>query len=257
LNILSTVPYLQAGACSLATSGTTTISEKVITVATHAYRISYCIEDLQKKNLQLVPGSMNDEFDSSFEAVLTGDLVSSIKKAQEKELWVGATASGDLINGIYTNIEALSAQTTISTTTTPAAGTVIGIMAEVVAGISEAMWDRGLITINLSVANYNLYKAALITAKIAYNENIGNVGALEMDYPGYAGQVKVKAQTGLTGKAYIIAMSDSNVYIGTDEVSEVSEMKYVFDEVTDLVWAKATYKLGVQVAFPAEVVANF
>lgn len=258
LNILSTNPVLQAGACSLASSGATTLTTRNIEVASHNYHLEWCLEDLQKKNLQLVPGSQNDAFDSSFEAVLTADIIENIKKQQEVEIFVGSKTSGDLIDGIYTLVAASSAQTTISTTATPTAANIEAIIAEVMAAVTDDMWGRNeLVVINMSIANYNLFKAQLIKVKTPYNETIANAGIFEMDVPGYSGQAVIRAQSGLKGKAYIMAYCDSNIYLGVDEVNEVSSFKYVFDEVTDLTHGKAKYKLGVQVAFPAEVVSNF
>ncbi len=254
LNMLAVAPTLQAGACSLSAAGSTVLTEKVITVATMAYRDSYCIEDLQKKNLPLVAGSANDAFAPEFSSVLTDEITDAIKKKTETIIFQGTVSGGDLIDGLIENISGDSATIDIADTTVTA-GNVVAELNKLIAATTEAMFSRGQLTIHTSVAIYNMYRTALITSKSAY-QVAPELGFMEANIEGWAGVFKIKAETGLSGSNAMICTWDKNIYIGTDEVSEISEAKYVHDEITDLVWYKANFKLGVQTAFGSEIVSN-
>lgn len=256
LNIITASPALQAGACSLAASGSTVLTEKVITVATMAFTDSYCIEDLQKKNLPLVAGSANDAFATEFESVLTDEITESIKSQVEDIIFDGTVAGGDLINGIdyvldnntHLHVSAVYSGVTVTTSN------VIAIVSDMISKVSEGMWARGPLTLHTTVAIFNMYKQALIASKSAY-QSVTNIGILEADVEGWAGQVSIKGEPGMSSNDMFLTWN-KNIYIGTDEVSEISSAKYVFDEITELVWYKSKFKLGVQIAFPLEVVSN-
>lgn len=256
LNILDTTVYFQAGACSLANSGDTVFSEKLITVATYAVKKSFCVQDLQKKNLPLVAGSMLDKLSPEIESVLTADIQGKTKNQIEADLWLGTSG---LISGWFKNLSgctgAISPDTITGVTITES--NVDDVFAAMVADITDAMWSRGVLTIHCSVAIYNMYKRNRLAANYYHDTAAdGQLGALSTWYFGYEGQIKVQAEAGLNGSNYVMLTWDKNLYIGYDEENEVSSASYVYDEVTDLIWYKQYWKMGTQIAFCGEVIHN-
>ncbi len=259
LNILDTTVYFQAGGCSLANSGDTVFCEKLITVASYAVKKSFCVQDLQKKNLPLVAGSMLDKLSPEIQSVLTADIQAKTKYQIEQDLWLGTSG---LINGWAKNLSACTGceGTPIScgSATTITDANVDDIFALFVENITQDMWSRGVLTLHCSVAIYNMYKRNRLAANFYHDTNAdGNqLGIMEAYLFGYEGQIKVKAEAGLNGSNYCFLTWDKNLYIGYDEESEVSYAEYQWDNVTDLIWYKSYFKLGTQIAFCNEVIHN-
>jgi hypothetical protein len=68
--------------------------------------------------------------------------------------------------------------------------------------------------------------------------------------------VRITAVRGLNGsnKAYLTPAS--NIYVGTDLLSDSEDFKIWYSQDNDEVRFKSKFKLGVQVAFPEFVVAH-
>lgn len=255
LNILDTDVYFQAGACSLGNSGDTKISEKNITVASYAVKKSFCVQDLQKKNLPLVPGSGLESLAPELEAVLTDDIIAKTKAMIEADLWLGKSG---LIDGWFKNLSGCTGAISITqySGVTITQSNVDDVFAEFVSKITDAMWSRGVLTIHCSVPIYNMYKRNRLEANYYHDNNANQLGAMETWYFGYEGQIKVKAEPGLAGSNFVMLTWDKNLFIGVDEINEESYAKWVYDEVTDLLWYKSYFKLGTQIAFCNEVIHN-
>ncbi len=75
---------------------------------------------------------------------------------------------------------------------------------------------------------------------------------MEMVYPGT--NMKLIAVGGLNGTNKIVAGSLSNFFMGTDLIDEQEEVKMWYSIDNDEVRVRFTFKAGVQVAFPGEIV---
>jgi hypothetical protein len=98
------------------------------------------------------------------------------------------------------------------------------------------------------------YKLMLVNLK---NANLFHYVAdaateMEMVYPGT--NMKLIAVGGLNGTNKIVAGSLSNFFLGTDLANEEEIAKLWYSEDSDEVRFRLTFKYGVQVAFPSEVV---
>lgn len=254
INILDTdIVGFQAGACSLGNSGTTSFSEKLITVASYAVKKSFCVQDLQKKNLPLVPGSMLDKLSPQIEEVLTAEIINKTKNAIEKDIWLGSSA---MIDGLTKQLSACTSEIAV-TATTITESNVDDIFLLFVQAITEGMWARGVLTLHCSVAIYNMYKRNRLAANYYHDTAADSqLGPMETWYFGYEGQVKVKAEAGLNGSNYCLLTWDKNIFIGVDEENELSSAVWHFDGTTDLIWLKIYFKLGTQIAFCDEAIIN-
>jgi hypothetical protein len=76
--------------------------------------------------------------------------------------------------------------------------------------------------------------------------------SMELVYPGT--NMKIIAVGGLSGTNKIVAGSLSNFFVGTDLANEEESYKLWYSEDNDEVRFMTTFKYGVQVAYPAEIV---
>lgn len=268
LNFLDANPIAVAGACSLAGSGTTTLSEKTIEVATYAFRDNFCSLDLEKKALNLVPGTLTGL--GSLEATMTDAQMAKIEEKLWYDRWFGRVASGNLINGWYYYANAASDKlvTTMSGASCSAitSSNIDDLVADFISKVSPDMWadvtPTTPLVLNMSVANYNKYKAYAITSFGALAiSNFTQLGNLECWALGYEGQIKIKGikafdNSGVANSPMILT-STKNLVIGVDEVSEMSTAKWVEDVITDLIWFKANLKQGTQIKYTNRIVTNF
>lgn len=271
LNILTAAPIAVAGACGLSASGTTTFSEKTITVGTYAFRDSFCTTDLEHKALPLQAGTYTG-FAAPLEEALT---MAQMEKIEEKlwyDRWFGRTASGNIINGWYYHANAATDKivTTMSGASCSAITTsnIDDLVADFIDSISPDMWAQvgngKHLTLYMSITNFNRYKAYAIATYGTLNiQNLTQMGNMSMWVVGYENQVKIQGvkafeytNNAVANNPMILTYS-KNLVLGVDEVSELSSAKWVVDEVTDYIWFRASLKQGCQIKFTNEIVTNF
>jgi len=255
LNYVAAQPYVQAGACGLSQSGSTTLTEKEIEVATYAFRQSYCLQDLVQKAVPQAHSTLKGEWATPMEQSMTEGIVEKIKEKVDTDIWTGSGA--DLIDGYFTLLSGCSGAISLDTytATTATIDNIDEIVNDFIDNITNAMWSRGKLTLHVSIPVYNLYKRNRLAANYYRDQNAG-FGPFEMDVFGYEGMVTIKGEPGIGTSNYMLLTWDKNLYIGTDEVNEISEAKWIYDEVTDYVWFKSSFKLGTQIAFCGEVIHN-
>lgn len=252
LNYIDTNPYLQAGACGLGASGSTSFDEKEITVVPWAIRDSWCVDDLNEKDLNFGTGTLNGKMVADLQTQLITDETEKVKQIVDKAIFQGTTASGDLINGWIYQMTNDADVIDVSSTLTPSNidDVVENMILAVPANVAEY---RGKLTLHMSYANFNYYKANRLSANL-YWDNPAHKGLNTMDVFGYD-NVVIKAEPGLQGdNDHMFLTWDKNLVIGTDELMEVSRAKIYFDENTDYVKYKSSWKLGVSYKFGSEIV---
>jgi hypothetical protein len=129
INILESDAIFQADGCGFNASGTTALTQRVITVGAIKVQESLCPKTLEAKYIQtqLAPGSMYDSI--PFEQIYAEEKASQISKAVEVALWQGDLASGTanlnkfdgllkVIDGAYSaaNVNAQKIVGTVATT---------------------------------------------------------------------------------------------------------------------------------------------
>lgn len=129
INILESDAIFQADGCGFNASGTTALTQRVITVGAIKVQEALCPKTLEAKYIQtqLAPGSMYDSI--PFEQIYSEEKASQIAKAVEVALWQGDLASGTanlnkfdgllkVIDGSYSaaNVNAQKIVGTVATT---------------------------------------------------------------------------------------------------------------------------------------------
>jgi len=256
LSFLDADPILQAYSCAMTSTGSTTFTDKTITVVAMGNKTPYCLNELRAKDIVGEYGTGTGVANPTLGGVLLKENTDILAYKQEKMLWAGAIASGDLMDGWITEILADADCIGISGAI-PSATTIDNIIAEIIENIPEAvMASRQNIEIHLSQLYYNMYRANRIASNM-YHDDPSNLGGKEMAVFGYP-EITLVAEAGLVGKTTMVASWNKNFVIGTDQVGEVASAKFVYVEAeatkNDTVYLMASWKIGNTYKFSEEIV---
>lgn len=252
LNYLDANPVFQAGACALGASGSTVFTQEEIEVVTYGVRDQYCKQDLVKKALSIPGGTLDGDFGPMIENTLTVELINKMKQKVDADLWLGTSG---MIDGWVANLGTASIALDTYAGVTVSQTNVDDVIDDFIDNITDEMWAKGELTLHCSVAIFNMYKRNRLNS-IMFRDANTSFGLLEMYLFGWEGQIRIKAEPGLNGSNTMLLTWDKNLYIGTDQVAEIAEAKWFFDENTDYLKFKSSFKLGTQVAFKNQVITN-
>jgi hypothetical protein len=262
LNLMDTDAVLQGGdACGYTTSGTTTISARVLTVGRMKVMETLCPRSLEQywTQTQLTAGSMYDGV--PFEQAFAEQKALRIAEALETAIWQGNAyfsgmlqilnaASGSTISG---NTGAVSASVGITSSN------VIGIFDNIYNQIPQAILTKNDLVIFCGWNNYRTlvqaFKQGTNTGGLAvlYNQvDLASLANGEFVYPGT--NVRVIAVPGLTNTNRIVCTYLGNLFYGTDLLSDEEQFSIWFSKDNDEVRFQAAFKAGVQFAYPDQIV---
>jgi len=262
LNLMDTDAVLQNGdACGYTSSGTTTFSQRNITVGRMKVMETLCPRSLEQywMQTQLTAGSMYDGV--PFEQAFAEQKALRIAEALETAIWQGNTyfsgvnqllnaASGSTISG---NTGAVSASVGITTTN------VIGIFDAIYNQIPQAILTKQDLVIFCGWNNYRTlvqaFKQGTTTGGLAvlYNQvDLASLANGEFVYPGT--NVRVIAVPGLTNTNRIVCSYLGNFFYGTDLLSDEEQFSIFYARENDEIRSIAAFKAGVQIAYPDLVV---
>jgi hypothetical protein len=262
LNLMDTDAVLQGGdACGYTSSGTTTFSQRNITVGRMKVMETLCPRSLEQywMQTQLTAGSMYDGV--PFEQAFAEQKALRIAEALENAIWQGNTyfsgvnqllnaASGSTISG---NTGAVSASVGITATN------VIGIFDAIYNQIPQAILTKQDLVIFCGWNNYRTlvqaFKQGSATGGLAvlYNQvDLASLANGEFIYPGT--NVRVIAVPGLTNTNRIVSSYLGNFFYGTDLLSDEEQFSIFYSRDNDEIRTIAAFKAGVQLAYPDLVV---
>lgn len=266
INLLDTDAIFQSGTgCTRTSSGTTTITQRTVTVGDIAVVEDICVNTLNTKYTSKALAQGSDPNKLPFEQEYTDLKAATISKQLEVAIWQGDTSHGNAnlskFDGLIKLIDnagtAVAANTTsISTGTGITSSNIIGIIDRVVANIPADVqgkddvrvfigWDKFTVALQAyTAANYFAYAPTGGESKAAAGEFV---------IPGT--YYKLTAVHGLDSTSRIFAMRTSNLFGGTDLSGEEDKWSMMEDQFKDYLRFKAHFKYGVNVAFPNEVVS--
>jgi len=268
IGIMDTDAFFQDDSdCGFNASGTTTFTQRSVTVGKIKVQEALCPKGLESKYLQkaLSAGSMYDSI--AFAADYTSKKASRISAQLETAIWTGDTASanGNLnkFDGFAKLVAAASASVIHANTTTyygPVAlaasagitsGVVIAVLDAVYKAIPASIVDKDDVAIFVGNDVFRTYTIALKNANLfAYTFDGQATG--ELTLPGTT--IKVIAVQGLNGTSKIYAGRISNLFIGTDLLNEEEQFELLNDPYAMNIKFMASFKFGVQFAFADELV---
>jgi hypothetical protein len=264
INIMDTDAIFQAGgSCGFTASGSTTFTQRTVTVGKIKVNESLCPKDLEAKYLQkaLPTGSMYDSI--PFEQEFAEKKAKTIAAQLETALWQGDTTSGNAnlskfdglvkLIGAASGVVAANASTFISGAplSTITAANVIDIFDGVYQAIPAQVVAADDMTIFCGQDVFRTYTIALKNAN-QFHYSIDVKADSEFVLPGTP--IKVIALQGLNGTNKVYAMRLSNLFLGTDLLNEEEKFEIFYAKEADQVRFVSEFKMGVNVAFPDEIV---
>lgn len=262
INIMTTDAVFQAGGtCGFNSSGTTTITQRTLTVGKIKIQESICPKTFEAKYTQkaLREGSSYDYM--AYATEYSAQKVQRIGAALETAIWQGDTSSQtanlNKFDGIVKIIDALGfggagdpIDGNAADLTTLTTSNVIAAVDSVFAALPAALLDKDDVVIFCGNDTFREYVLALRNANLFhYPVDAAN---MELIIPGTA--VKLIGVNGLNGTDKMFGLSMSNLYLGTDMLNEQDRFELFYAKEADEMRFVVEFKLGVQVAFPDEVV---
>ena len=262
INVLTTDAVFQAGGtCGFSSSGTTTITQRQITVGKIKVQEAICPKTFEAKYTQkaLRVGSTYDYM--AYATDFTNQKVQRIGAALETAIWQGDTASGtanlNKFMGFATIINALGfggsgdpINGNTSALTTLTKSNVRQAVDEIFQAIPAALLDKDDFVIFCGNDTFREYVVALRDANLFHY----TVDAANMEIIVAGTNIKLIGVNGLNGTDYMVGICMSNMYLGTDMLNEQDKFELFYAKEADEMRFVVEFKLGCQVAFTDEVV---
>lgn len=264
INIMDTDAFFQAGGtCGWNASGTTSFTQRTVTVGKIKVQEALCPKALEAKYLQkaLPTGSQYDSI--PFEQDYSDRKAKTIASQLETALWQGDTtsANGNLnkfdgfikligaASGVVdANVSGYISGAPLSSIT---AANVVSLFDGVYKAIPAKVVSAEDMVIVCGQDTFRTYTIALKNANM-FQYSIDVKADAEFVLPGTS--IKVVALQGLNGTNDVYAMRLSNLFLGTDLLNEEEKFEIFFAKEADEVRFAAEFKMGVNVAFPDEIV---
>lgn len=267
INIMDSDAFFQAGgSCGFNASGTTTFSQRTVTVGKIKVNEALCPKNLESKYLQkaLPTGSRYDSI--PFEQEYSDRKAQTIAKQLEEAIWQSyvGNANGNLgrFDGLNKIISDASASVVQANASAYISGAPVsastGITAANVVAIFDGIYkaipakvvaaDDTVIVCGMDV--FRTYTIALKNANMFHYTNDSKADA-EFVLPGTS--LKVIALQGLNGTNLIHAFRWSNLFIGVDLLNEEEKFEIFYAKEADEVRFVCEFKFGTNVAFPDEI----
>lgn len=261
INRLSTIINAQAGACGWNATGSTILDQRTITVCDIKINESICLNDLEAyyTQVQMNPGSYNT--DIPFEQLFAENKRDQIMALIEDLIWKGDTVGGSgnlaLCNGLNvlfnTGITASNTAQYGTYSTANVANEIIDKIDEAVSKVNANVIDAEDLHIFMSYPLFRTYAKALRDANLFHYTGAENQGGdFTLMVPGT--NVRAIAVRGLNGINRFALTPASNIYVGTDLMSDAEDFRIFYSQDNDEVRFLAKWKLGVQVAYLEHVV---
>jgi len=265
--LFDTDAVFAAQSCSFDASGTTTITQRTVTVGKIKVEEKICPKDLEAYFTQeaLKAGSTYEDFgNSDFQKVYLARKNKTIAKQLETALWQGDTASGTAnlarFDGLQKLIAAgspvdanVSGYTGVSGSAiaTVTASNVIAATEGIYKAIPVAVLGKGDVKIFVGDDWFRLLVLAYRALNL-YAYNPKDSGEKSFILPGT--DVEVVAVNGLntTGDAYAISLA--NICLAVDMEGEENNYKLWYSEDNNDVRFRCEFKMGVNVAYTNECV---
>lgn len=267
INIMDTDAVFQAGGtCGFNASGTTTFTQRTVTIGKIKVNEALCVKTLESSYIQkaLPAGSRYTEmvFAEEYSMKKSARIAAQLETA----IWQGDTASGSANLNKFDGIAKLAA----------ADGTVI--LANAAAYIATPITTGvGIVASNVVAAFDAVYKAlpaeivSMPSAKIFCGQDVfrtytialknANMFHYAVDakadssffLPGTS--VEVIATPGLNGTSKIYATNLENLFLGTDLLNEEEKFEIFYAKEADEIRFVSEFKMGVNYAFGTQLVA--
>ena len=247
INYLNLTPTFQSGVgCGFTAQGEATLTQRLIETARFKVNMEFCPDTLIGKYAEYQVSINASENESlPFEAYIMEALTNEIIKKIETTIWGGVKGT-DLIDGFLTLAKADSDVVDVVIEGTSAYADIL----KVYNAMSEYTLEQGG-EIYVSPAKFRAFMQEMVE-KNYFHYNPGNAEPGEFLLPG--SNVKVVRTPGLAGKTEVVGTFAKNMYYGCDLENAAEDIKVWYSDDDDLIKVAAKWNMGVQFAFPGEVV---
>ena len=262
LPLLSSDVFFQTDGCGYSASGTTTISQRVLTVGKVKVEETLCPKTLETKFTQqgLAAGSPVDL--GVFQDQIGAEKAGKIAEAIETAIWQGSlSGSGNNArwDGFLTILTALGfggagdpiKGNVADAYTSITSSNIDDIIATIYSVIPAALLGKPDLMIAMGTDTFRLYRTWLVGANLFH---YAATETAEMEIVDPITGIKIYGLNGMNGTNKIVAGLWSNFFIGTDMMNEEEEYKFWYSQDNDEVRYRATFKYGTQIAFPEQIV---
>ena len=251
--------------CSFDASGTTSFTQRTVTVGKIKVEEKICPKDFEAYFTQeaLKAGSTYEDFgNAEFQKAFLDKKNTKIASQLETAIWQGDTGSGTnnlaYFDGLSKLIDAgspvnanVSGYTGVATITTITQSNVIAATEGIYKAIPVAVLGKGDVKIFVGDDWYRLMIMAYRALNLfAYNPQ--DTGARSFVLPGTSVEVVPVNGLNTTGDSYAISLS--NMALAVDLVDEETNYRMWYSEDNNDVRFRAEFKIGVNVAFTNECV---
>jgi len=265
--LMETDAIFQADSCSFDPSGTTTFTQRTVTVGKIKVEEKLCPKDLETKFTQeaLKAGSTYEDFgNADFERAYLDRKLEKIAIQNEIAIWQGDTGSSNVnlnkFDGLIKLIDAgspidanVSGFTGIATVTTLTSSNAVAVVKGVKNAIPAALKGDTTTTIFCGYDFYDMYVDGGVAANLFHYDfkDDSNYGGLKVPGTG----IRLEAVHGLDGTGDLYAFRMGNVAMGVDlEGEDTNSLKMWYSEDNNDVRFRGAWKMGVNVAFTNECV---
>jgi hypothetical protein len=266
LNLMDTDAVFQsASTCAFNASGTTSFTQRTISVARVKVQEILCPRELEQywMQTQLTQGSNYEGV--PFEQAFAEQKAKQIAKNIENAIWQSTTATG--ASGWTGSSASLSGDANLNKTVgllhlmekTSASGSIVSSLAGAAFSDTTIVFENVYQNIPVEIISkddiyafcgwdtYRILANKLVGLNL-YQGDLGQLGAGEMFFP--ATNMRVCAVNGLNSTRRIVATSLSNLFFGTDLLSDEDTFRIWASYDNDQIRFQAALKYGVQFAYP-------
>jgi hypothetical protein len=261
INIISSSMFAAAGGCGFTSTGTTTLSQQLITVSPIKFQEELCLDTLENYYLQatMAPGSYQTEL--PFEQVFVDDKIANMSSIIDTMLWQGDTASAtqnlSLMNGWIKQANTTYSGSVVTgnvgavTSITPS--NIIAIVDNAIQVIPTNVIAEDDLILYCGYDFARTYFTALRNANLFhYPSTADNSMDFEIVIP--STNVRLVAVKGLTGTNKFFITPKKNIFLGTDMLNDFEEFQMWYSLDNQTLRYSAKCKFGTAFAFPDYVV---
>lgn len=260
INLLDSSLVVQDGTCGWNSSGSTTYTQRDITVCNYKVNEALCPADLNDYWLGqlLTPGSYNESV--PFEQQIAELKTAQISQYIENLMWQASSATT-----CFSGFKELFAQDGSGTTTVTGGIVVTGQSAissvsaltqvdALVEQIPDDVVDRTDWVVFMSHANYRKYLINYRTANYYHFNPENSYQDFKTFHP--ATNILVHPVGGLNGSNLVVLAPAGYMVMGVDLMSDSETLKMFYSVDFDEVRLRSNFKIGVQIAWPQFVITN-
>ena len=260
LNLLDSTPVFQDGACGWNASGSTTYTQRNLTVCSEKVNMEWCNKELQDTYLSMFlnPGQIAENESAPFENFIAMNLVEQIQQRVETKIWTATTAGGDCFNGLKTLIA--SGQTGVGVSVSGTAfnpavsygtnGNPVWEVDKLVNALDSNVQALDDLKVFLSFSNFRKYVQSLTALNYFQNyigatKTIGDMANAYAIHPNT--NVKVVPTIGITDN-YVCILPARYTFFGTDLLTDSEKIDVFYSKDFDVLKGRSSYSYGAQIA---------